>query len=564
MRTSVWKLAVSAIVAGATMILPGCAVETQSIPYTISASGVSPNPAKPGQVVTVATSLTPTTHEAAALVVFWYNDSSHTLLGRSGITNVNLVAGQAIPLTATFTIPSSAASGTYGVSGTVYQDSTAATVVQTIPTFATFTVGGSAASCTFNGETIASGSSVTAYMASSVPAGQSCVSQVRTCNSGTLSGSYTFSSCSIGSSGGLLKWHPGPYIWLDHNQSQSTQLATVQDIADNCSGCLGFVVSIYWGDIETSLNTYTSASIDPFLQKALSSGPSGNGKRNLRVILRLETAWYGKVTAANPSCSNSMGKFEATYAKAYPDGGCYLAAPNATGGAGGGVRVDEAEIMDRLIALSGYLASKYDANPYVEMYDPMGESSVALPISKTGYETQAERFLATARSQWPHTQIRWELNYWDSDAVMSGMLQFAVDHEIIVGGPDTAPDVVRNFQTNWVWRGYNSPSCCNGTTTSTLNPAFSSFLGLGAWLSEVEQFDEQWCRDQNCTLQGIQDSAHDTAHNNYIMWFYNTYQGGSAGTATQWAAEKAFINAGHSAVYSTACPKSYKSGCNTN
>ena len=54
------------------------------------------------------------------------------------------------------------------------------------------------ASCALNGRTIASGSSVTAYQASSVPFGQTCMAQVRTCSNGSLSGSaqYQYSSCS--------------------------------------------------------------------------------------------------------------------------------------------------------------------------------------------------------------------------------------------------------------------------------------------------------------------------------------------------------------------------------
>jgi Bacterial Ig domain len=52
-------------------------------------------------------------------------------------------------------------------------------------------------SCTFNGQTVASGASVTAYQSSSVPAGSSCTSQTRTCSNGTLSGSYTYSSCTV-------------------------------------------------------------------------------------------------------------------------------------------------------------------------------------------------------------------------------------------------------------------------------------------------------------------------------------------------------------------------------
>jgi len=48
------------------------------------------------------------------------------------------------------------------------------------------------------GGTLASGSSVTAYQSSSVPCGSSCANETRTCNNGTLSGSYTGgTTCSV-------------------------------------------------------------------------------------------------------------------------------------------------------------------------------------------------------------------------------------------------------------------------------------------------------------------------------------------------------------------------------
>ncbi len=54
-------------------------------------------------------------------------------------------------------------------------------------------------SCTFNGQTIAHGGTVTAFATSTVAYGQTCSSQVRTCNDGTLSGSYIYANCSAGS-----------------------------------------------------------------------------------------------------------------------------------------------------------------------------------------------------------------------------------------------------------------------------------------------------------------------------------------------------------------------------
>jgi hypothetical protein len=48
------------------------------------------------------------------------------------------------------------------------------------------------------GGTIDNGSSVTAYLNSSVAYGSACASETRTCSNGTLSGSYTNQSCSVG------------------------------------------------------------------------------------------------------------------------------------------------------------------------------------------------------------------------------------------------------------------------------------------------------------------------------------------------------------------------------
>ncbi len=53
------------------------------------------------------------------------------------------------------------------------------------------------ATCSFNGSTVTSGAAVTAYQASSVANGQTCVSESRTCTNGQLSGSYTYSTCSV-------------------------------------------------------------------------------------------------------------------------------------------------------------------------------------------------------------------------------------------------------------------------------------------------------------------------------------------------------------------------------
>lgn len=69
--------------------------------------------------------------------------------------------------------------------------------------YATCSVG-VAASCLFNGQTIAHGQTVTGYYSSSAAYGSSCLPQARTCNNGVLSGSYTYASCSVGAAASCL------------------------------------------------------------------------------------------------------------------------------------------------------------------------------------------------------------------------------------------------------------------------------------------------------------------------------------------------------------------------
>ncbi len=54
------------------------------------------------------------------------------------------------------------------------------------------------ASCIFNDTTVPHGNNVTGFASSTVPFGRTCQSQSRTCNNGTLSGSYSFGSCTVG------------------------------------------------------------------------------------------------------------------------------------------------------------------------------------------------------------------------------------------------------------------------------------------------------------------------------------------------------------------------------
>jgi hypothetical protein len=71
------------------------------------------------------------------------------------------------------------------------------TTMKPVATTSTTTTTTQPKACSFNGKTIASGQGVTAYQAATVGYGHACVSQTRTCSNGTLSGSYSYSSCTV-------------------------------------------------------------------------------------------------------------------------------------------------------------------------------------------------------------------------------------------------------------------------------------------------------------------------------------------------------------------------------
>lgn len=89
----------------------------------------------------------------------------------------------------------------------------------------------SALACSFNGQSIPSGQTVTAYAASSVPAGNSCSSEIRTCTNGSLSGSSAYSSCFVQTAKPTCTQ---PEVLLATKSYIDTFTAPESDVVTNC------------------------------------------------------------------------------------------------------------------------------------------------------------------------------------------------------------------------------------------------------------------------------------------------------------------------------------------
>lgn len=81
------------------------------------------------------------------------------------------------------------------------------------------------------GGSIGNGASVTAYQNSSVACGSSCNSQTRTCTNGSLSGSYANSGCSVGACGCNLPWGGS----ITNGQSRTAYSTSSVSCGSSCS-----------------------------------------------------------------------------------------------------------------------------------------------------------------------------------------------------------------------------------------------------------------------------------------------------------------------------------------
>lgn len=104
------------------------------------------------------------------------------------------------------------------------------------------------ANCNGPWGTVAHGASITAYQAASVPHGSNCASQTRTCTNGTLSGSYTHQACTVDSppAGGTWVMRGGyAYPPLSPPGCRST-------VGDGICSCSGMPEPGIWPDAYSS------------------------------------------------------------------------------------------------------------------------------------------------------------------------------------------------------------------------------------------------------------------------------------------------------------------------
>jgi hypothetical protein len=148
------------------------------------------------------------------------------------------------------------------------------------------------------GGTIMNGQTVTAYQAASVPNGQTCVSQTRSCASGTLSGTYQFENCYVQApvgNGDITAAHPR--LLLD--------TATLSRLRANAAAN-----SPAWQKLKAYCDNYVGGSTNYPDQNGYPDAPVvGQGYQGtgyLPIILA-EGLCYQVLKTSNPTLANTYG-----------------------------------------------------------------------------------------------------------------------------------------------------------------------------------------------------------------------------------------------------------------
>ena len=412
---------------------------------------VSPNPAGTGQAITVTAKISPGAAASNAKLTLWlYNAGSNAYVGQTSLTGLSYAANQTT--TSTIALSSKLAAGSYYFNPTVYTSS--GTTLWGTTKAATFTVGsagsGSTGSCTFNGKTIASGSSVTAYQASSVPAGQSCASQARSCSNGTLSGSYAYSSCSVQAASGShsIKWNPGHYMASNNILSPGGQfiaqpagtwnpfLAEVNQL-NNQDNVVGYTALVYWSALEPSQDKYDFSQISALLSYLKTH--FNKSKHLVLVVLPGKFASTDARGAIPNYIANSPMYGQSPVAGSY----------GWWGGKGNGVTAVAAlhrpAVMERWIKLHEKLGEAFNGDPNFEAIKIQEDSWVNGASMNNGVPdwngstalANWENLITATTAAFPNTNVIVE-NSWFDGALRTQQLEgFMLEHRVAPGTMDT-------------------------------------------------------------------------------------------------------------------------------
>ena len=414
---------------------------------------ISPNPAATSQAITVTAKVNPGVKASSARLTLWlYNASSNAYVGQVSMTGLSYAVNQTT--TTTVALPSKLAAGSYYFNPSLY--TSGGTALWGVTHAATFTVGssgsagsaGTGKSCTFNGKTIASGSSVTAYLASSAP---SCASQTRSCSNGTLSGTYANASCSatqVASGGHSIKWNPGHYL-ASNGILQAGGSFTAQPAGtwnqflselshlNNQDNVVGYTALVYWSALEPSQDKYDFSQISALLSylKTHFNKP----KHLVLVVLPGKFASTDARGAIPNYISNSPMYGPSPVAGSY----------GWWGGKGNGVTAVAAlhrpAVMERWIKLHEKLGAAFNGDPSFEAIKIQEDSWVNGASMNNKVPdwngatalTNWENLVTATTEAFPNTNVIVENSWFDGELRTQRLEEYMLERRVAPGTMDT-------------------------------------------------------------------------------------------------------------------------------
>jgi hypothetical protein len=329
--------------------------------------------------------------------------------------------------------------------------------------------------------------------------------------------------------GGVYKWNPGHYMLLD--KMGSTEAIRAEhfrqiDAIGKEPTVRGVKLMVYWSAVEGAPGDYSAgyAIIDQYLRKL--------AQYDKHLILSVQDRQFGgydptKLTTFFPSYIISGSQYGVT---------------SMTNGIS--ARSWQQPTMDRVIAMSKALASRYDKNPNFEIYQTE-ETAVGVRAGVDGYSSavylaQLKRLVSSSRGAWKNTMLRVSTNFLGDDQTMTDLINYCGTYNVAVGGPDTIPD--QTIQANRIF---------NGVTGG------KDLRGVLPFVSEV-QSPSLGGHEGTFTPDQLYKHAMTEVRPNYFVWYRNTWAGG---TAQKWdTGILPYIRSVKGAVKST-CPSKLGGKC---
>jgi hypothetical protein len=197
-----------------------------------------------------------------------------------------------------------------------------------------------------------------------------------------------------------IKWHPGHYYTiLSHGKDKSYYMSQVYKELERTPTLRGIQVRYRWDELEKSAGVYNFASIDKHLAELT--------KRQRRLVIQVVTKSFNPENPLVPAYMQTA---------AY-EGGAFLHSEyGSKTPKGKNIKLWNAQVRDRLIALFRALGERYNDHPNFEgiglIETALGQPIVPITsVEENGFYKNLRVVHEKIRPYFPNTMIMQEVNY---------------------------------------------------------------------------------------------------------------------------------------------------------